>query len=83
VPRPGDEPERWRLGHRARPRLCESSKFTQHWVRDFSINASFLQTINRPSGLAMTVRGGSTDFATIDQDFPSGLAHQKGSVFGV
>jgi hypothetical protein len=65
-------------------RLCDSSKFTQHWVRDFSINASFLQTINRASGLAMTVRGGSTsDFATIDQEFPSGLAHQKWSVFGV
>jgi hypothetical protein len=71
-------------GTRLALRLCDSNKFTQHWVRDFSTNTTFLQTVNRASGLAMTVANGSTsDFATINQSFPSGLTHQKWSVFGV
>src|SRR3712207_6419957 len=45
-------------GTRVVQRLCNSSLQTQHWVRDFSVNATFLPTINRASSLALTVRGG-------------------------
>jgi hypothetical protein len=62
---------------------CNAAKRSQHWVRDFSINSAFLQTVNRASGLAMTVRNRSvSNFATIDQSFPGNLPHQRWSVFG-
>jgi len=66
-------------------RLCDSSTFTQHWVRDFSINASFLQT-NQPRQRPRDDRSRRVDVGLRDDRpgaLPSGLAHQKWSVFGV
>jgi opacity protein-like surface antigen len=63
---------------------CNSTKFSQHWVRDFSRNVAFLETINRLSALAMSVKGASRlNGAPVVQESAFGQRHQKWSVFGV
>jgi hypothetical protein len=65
-------------------RTCSSTKLSQQWVRDFSQNTTFLPTINRSSGLAMSVSNRSKlNGASIIQEFNFGGTHQKWSVFGV
>jgi hypothetical protein len=64
-------------------RTCSTTKFSQHWVRDFSQNTTFLATVNRSTGLAMSVKNRSRiTGASIVQEFNSGGTHQKWSVFG-
>lgn len=71
-------------GRRLVTRPCVATKFSQHWVRDFAQNTTFLTTINRSSVLAMSVRNRSKlNGASIVQEFDSGGSHQKWSVFGV
>ena len=43
-------------GRRLVTRPCVPTKFSQHWVRDFAQNTTFLTTVNRSSFLAMSVR---------------------------
>jgi hypothetical protein len=65
-------------------RPCVTGKFSQQWVRDFSQNVTFLATVNRSTGLAMSVRNRSTsNGAPIVQEFGGGGSHQRWSVFGV
>ena len=65
-------------------RTCSTTKFSQQWVRDFAQNTTFLASVNRSSGLAMSVRNRSKlSGASIVQEFNSGGTHQKWSVFGV
>jgi hypothetical protein len=65
-------------------RPCSTTKLSQQWVRDFAQNTTFLASINRSSGLAMSVRNRSKlSGASIVQEFNSGGTHQKWSVFGV
>ena len=64
-------------------RPCSTTKRSQHWVRDFSQNTTFLATVNRSTGLAMSVKNRSRiTGAAIVQEFNSGGTHQKWSVFG-
>jgi hypothetical protein len=65
-------------------RPCSTTKLSQQWVRDFAQNTTFLASINRSSGLALSVRNRSTATgAPIVQEFGGGGSHQKWSVFGV
>ena len=41
-------------------RPCSTTKLSQHWVRDFAQNTTFLATVNRSSGLAMSVKNRSS-----------------------
>ena len=71
-------------GRRLVTRPCVTTKFSQHWVRDFAQNTTFLTTINRSSFLAMSVRDRSKlNSASIVQESNVGGLHQKWSVFGV
>ncbi len=64
-------------------RPCSTTKRSQHWVRDFAQNTTFLATVNRSTGLAMSVKNRSRiTGAAIVQEFNSGGTHQKWSVFG-
>ena len=64
-------------------RPCSTTKLSQQWVRDFTQNTTFLASVNRSSGLAMSVRNRSKlSGASIVQEFNSGGTHQKWSVFG-
>ncbi|MDH2427967.1 RICIN domain-containing protein [Sphaerisporangium sp. TRM90804] len=61
-------------------KACDGS-FSQQWIRDFSVNATFLKLENRNSGLIATADG-STSGTLITQRQDSSGFNQRWSIFG-
>ncbi|MEU4405419.1 RICIN domain-containing protein [Streptosporangium sp. NPDC023963] len=62
-------------------RACDGS-LSQQWIRDFSVNATFLKLENRNSGLVATADGSGSG-ARITQRADNGDFNQRWSIFGV
>lgn len=62
-------------------KACDGS-LSQQWIRDFSVNATFLPLENRNSGLFATADGSSSG-TRITQRTGTGGFNQRWSIFGV
>ncbi|MGS2641868.1 RICIN domain-containing protein [Streptosporangium sp. G12] len=62
-------------------KACDGS-LSQQWIRDFSVNATFLKLENRNSGLVATADGSGSG-TRITQRSDNGDFNQRWSIFGV